>query len=106
TRRALDEPFNRQVFAKRSPSEFRARELLAPPRIMLGRIGVDRLIDATMDGQVRLLVAVEVQRANTDTFRHRILEDRRHDDLASDREFMRTSHIDWTDFHHAARSPL
>ena len=64
-----------QVLAESARPECRCRKLLAPERIVLGRIGVHRLGRSAVDGQVRLTVAGEAAGSKRDTAGDRLLED-------------------------------
>jgi hypothetical protein len=72
----LDQPAQREVLAERPGHEV-PREQPLPVRAVLGRVGADRLVGATVDGQVGLLVAGEPVGAELEAPGHRGLDDRR-----------------------------
>src|SRR6478672_2867410 len=57
---ALDEAVGGEILAEGAPRQRKVAELLAPVRVMLRWIDVDRLVDAAVDGEVGLLVAGEI----------------------------------------------
>ena len=64
-----------QVLAERGGAE-RAAELVLPAPDLLDRVRVDRLVRAAVHGPVGLVVAVEVDAADGDAARDRVLPDR------------------------------
>ena len=65
---------DRQVLAERAPRKAPA-ELVLPERVVLHRVGVDRLVGAAVHRQVGLAVAVEVHAGCTDAPFDRLLQD-------------------------------
>ena len=55
----LEQSLGRQVLAEGSPGEFHLGKLAAPFIVVLGRVGIDSLVDAPMHRQVGLLVALD-----------------------------------------------
>jgi hypothetical protein len=65
----------REVLAKHAPGQIDARQLLLPIGIMLGGIGVHRLVGTAVDAKVGLAIAIEVQGAQPHPIRHGLFED-------------------------------
>jgi len=58
----LEQPFRGEVLTERAPRKIRPREFSTPVLVVLAGIGVDRLLRATVHGEVGLLIAFEVER--------------------------------------------
>src|SRR5439155_14423753 len=95
----LDETLRREILAEGSPGEVHAWKLGAPERVMLGRIDIDGLVGAAVNGEVGLPVAFQVQASNFDKARHGRLEDRRQDGLPMPLDLARKPHVDRYEFH-------
>src|SRR5438045_2925267 len=100
-KRFLEQAFCCEVLAENSPREVHARKLPAPERIMLRRIGISRLIDSSVHGQVRLLIALQVELRNSNPARHWRLEYRRADNSPVPFYFARKSNVDRQELHAA-----
>ena len=55
--------FGREILAEIPPGEFAVRQLLAPVVVVFGGIGVDGLVLAAVNGEVGLMVAIEIHAA-------------------------------------------
>ncbi len=71
---ALQQALGRQVLAEHAPGQRHAGQLLAPERVVLGRIRVDRLVLAAVHFEIRLLVALDVEPPDPHPARDRRLE--------------------------------
>jgi hypothetical protein len=66
--------------ARRRVGQARLVEVDGPAAEVLGRVGVDGLVDSSMHGTIRLIIAIEVQVGERQALRdHALLGDRRHD---------------------------
>jgi len=83
----------RQVFAESSPGKIHARQFLFPERIILGGIGVHGLIRSAVNGQIGLLVPVEIQRPHPHARFDGRFEDARQDFLAIPSDEARDSYL-------------
>jgi hypothetical protein len=83
----------------------RRTELALPERVVLGRIGVDRLVTAAVDRQVGLSVAFEIGRADAHAARDGVLEDGGAHDLATPRDVSRSAHVHREDPHRRSIAP-
>src|SRR5207247_297715 len=95
----LHQTFRREILAEGSPGEVHAGKLGAPECVMLGRIDVDGLVGAAVNGEVGLPVAFHVHASDFDRALHRRLEDGREDGLPMPLDFARKPHVDRYDFH-------
>ena len=68
-------PLDREVLAEGARSGSSSPSSLPPERVVLERVGVDRLRGAAVDGEVGLAVAVEVEAADRHPPLDRLLED-------------------------------
>src|ERR1051325_3925217 len=88
-----------EVFAERSPAEIGIRKSVAPECIMLRRVNVNGLINASVHRQIRLLVAVYVELPNRHTATHRRFEYRCSNDSSIPFHFARKPNIYGYEFH-------
>ena len=66
---------------------------------MFVRVGVDGLVGAAVNGEVRLAIAIEIQAAERDAAFDRLFEDAGDDGAAVDRDFARDANVEGEDFH-------
>lgn len=72
----VGQSLRREVFTELAGGrEILSAEFGFPKSIILERIGIDRLVNPAMALQIGLAVAVEIERAQHDAFRNRMLED-------------------------------
>src|SRR5262249_29321963 len=83
----FQQAFRREILPKHSPGQLLFRELAPPVVVVLDGIGVDRLLRSTVDGEIRLAVALEIQKGHTDGTFDRLLENAGGDSATVERNF-------------------
>src|SRR4051812_24602762 len=97
--RVLEHALRGQVLTEGAPRELNAGDFLVPERVMLRRVGIDRLVRSTVNRQIGLLVALDVQPRDANAARDGCLEDRCTDGLASPLHFAWQSDVDRQNCH-------
>src|SRR6185369_5811807 len=95
----LEEPLGREVLSEGTPRQVDAGQLGAPEGIVLRRIRVHGLVGPAVDGEIGLLVAVDVEESDVDAARHRRLEDRGADRLSAPDDVARSADADGDELH-------
>ena len=95
----FEQAFGCEILAESSPREVRFWELPAPVGIVLGGVGVDRLIGATMDGEVGLAVAAQIDTVQFDRALDGIFEDASGNLRSLPENDAGTSDVDRDNFH-------
>ncbi len=90
------QPLDGEVLAEHAPRQ-RPSELTAPGGVVLGRVDVDGLARAAVDGEVGLAVAVQVEPPDRHRPLDRLLEDRRAHGLPLPGDLARKPDVDGDD---------
>src|SRR5262249_11995522 len=88
-----------EVFAESSPDQISVWKLIAPERIVLRRVNVNRLIDSSVYRQIRLLVAIQVHVPHLHAACYRRFEDRCPNDPSVPFHFARKANVYGQEFH-------
>jgi hypothetical protein len=83
----FQQAFRGQVLSECSPWKVRAGKFVAPERVVLRRVSINRLIGPTVNGEIRLPVTQNVQSRNLNATRNRCLEYGRQNAFTSPLDF-------------------
>src|SRR5207237_6813881 len=97
--RLLEQSFRRKVLAKHPVGQIHIRQFVFPKLIMLGRISIDCFALATVYGQVRLPVAIEIKHAQHKRPIERLFKDTSRDGLAMPRDDAGQGDVKRYEFH-------
>jgi len=90
----FQQPFRGQILPECSPWKVSAGNLIAPKCVVLRWVGINRLLDSTVNGEIGLLVTLNVQSHDSNATRHRCLEYRRSNDLAAPLDVAWETHVE------------
>src|SRR5437867_2893978 len=90
---AFQQSFSGEVLTEHAPREFCARQLCAPKRVVLRRVGIHRLVTPAVDGKVGLPIAFHIQRRHANPSCYGRLEDRRANGLATPVDLPLQAHV-------------
>jgi hypothetical protein len=90
---------NREVLAESAVRELEFRQLSTPEVVVLDCVGIDGLIDTTVDFEVGLAVTLETEATDTNGTRDRLLEDPGTVGLPSPGDFSRQADVYGYDSH-------
>src|SRR5207253_7420559 len=96
---SLEQTFSREVLAERSPRQLHVRKFRTPERIVLARININSFVGTAVNGQVRLLIAIDVERAHDHPPVRRSLPDRSRHNATSPLDFTRKADVHGDELH-------
>lgn len=97
--RVFEQALGGEVFAESPPWKVRLGELLAPVRVVFGRVGVDGFVGAAVHGEIGLAVATQVELLEFDGALDGRLEDSGGDLSSLPQDDTRAANVDGDEFH-------
>src|SRR6266404_637223 len=88
-----------KVFAEHAPGQIHLWQLALPKIVMLGRIDIDGLLRPAVNRQIRLPIAIEIERAEIDSSGNRLFKDAGRDWFVVAQNQLRQPHVERNDFH-------
>src|SRR6266567_5141633 len=95
----LQQPLRREVLPECAPGQFRIRQFATPKVVVLRRVRVHGFFQSAVNGQIRLLVALDVVTRDVHAVGHRRLEDGSLDTASTPLHLTRSSDTDRHNLH-------
>lgn len=90
----FQQAFRGEVLPECAPWKIRARQFSAPKRVVLRRIGINRFIGSTVNGEIGLLVTLNIQPSDPNPTRYRCLEYGSANEFTPPFDFAWQTHVD------------
>jgi hypothetical protein len=90
----FQQAFRGEVLPECAPWKIHARQFSAPKRVVLRRIGINRFIGSTVNGEIGLLVTLNIQPSDPNSTRYRRLEYGSANEFTPPFDFAWKTHVD------------